>query len=127
MYREVRRDLIMAIDRADMDRSGTRKMFMQRGYREFFGEDYPQRESPKDLIIDFIRYFCFDGSDEAEFNGFQGPWAVILARCRPNYHIRIRDERRFCDGLKQLVCERGTRWPAYADLLERELIQADGR
>jgi len=40
MYREVRRDLITAIDRADMERSGTRKLFHQHGYREFFGQDY---------------------------------------------------------------------------------------
>jgi len=50
---------------------------------------------------------------------------VVLALCRPrDYHVRIRDERRFCEDLGQLVCEPGTRWPAYADLLEREVFDS---
>jgi len=95
---------------------------MEQGHREFFGEGYPEPENPKDLIIDFIRYFCFDASDDAEFNGFQAPWVVVLALCRPrDYHVQIRDERKFCEDLKRLVCEPGTTWPPYAAMLDREL------
>ena len=127
MYREVRRDLIVTIDRADLDRPGTRRMFMQRGHREFFGKDYPEREGPKELLIDFIRYFSFDaGGDEAQFNGFQPPWFVLLALCGPrDYHVHLRDSRAFCEALAPLVRDPDSRWPSFGALLDRELIQTD--